>query len=51
MIQYINIYKGIAMKTIYITDEMHNKLKIRAIHNSESMQDTTATLLTKALKH
>ncbi len=39
------------MKILYINEDLHKRLKIRAIHNSESMQDATAALLEKALKH
>ncbi len=38
------------MKVIYITDQLHQQLKIRAIHNSESLQSTTNQILTDGLK-
>ena len=39
------------MKILYISEDLHKKLKIRAIHNSLNLQEQTALLLTQALKH
>jgi len=39
------------MKIVYISNELHKKLRLRAIHNNSTLQNTTDDLLIKALKH
>jgi len=39
------------MKSIHISNDLHTKLRLRAIHDSANIKETVEALLSKGLKY